>query len=198
MFNLDWPTFIQALLPYWWRKPNMIAWLRTLLSAVIGLYDDLVTFRSRTIYDLQITGQTIYLEKALNDRFDFINRQIYIENLADLTQFYIYNKVEAQPPVYLYNKYDATYTYASGEFAAYQGTIWVANNATTGSTPAIGNANWSVHKPFDPYLINKGEALQPTDFIVWVPVALVFDINELRALVNRYKLAGKRYTVQTY
>lgn len=36
------------------------------------------------------------------------------------------------------------------------------------------------------------------DFIVWVPVALTFDEDKMRAVVDRYKLAGIRYDIQTY
>jgi hypothetical protein len=36
------------------------------------------------------------------------------------------------------------------------------------------------------------------DFTVNVPAALVYDLNELLALVNKYKPIGKRYNVITY
>lgn len=36
------------------------------------------------------------------------------------------------------------------------------------------------------------------DFIVWVPVTLVFNMNQLRACVNKYKIAPMRYSVLTY
>lgn len=36
------------------------------------------------------------------------------------------------------------------------------------------------------------------DFIVNVPAALVFDSNEMTALINRYRLASKRFIIQTY
>lgn len=36
------------------------------------------------------------------------------------------------------------------------------------------------------------------DFIVYVPAALVFDEQEMKAIINLYKLAGKRYTIVAY
>jgi hypothetical protein len=33
------------------------------------------------------------------------------------------------------------------------------------------------------------------DFIVWVPVGLSYDKNEMKALIDIYKLAGKRYII---
>lgn len=38
----------------------------------------------------------------------------------------------------------------------------------------------------------------PFDFIIFVPSSLVFDEDEMRAIVDLYKLAGKRYTINIY
>ena len=36
------------------------------------------------------------------------------------------------------------------------------------------------------------------DFIVYVPVALTYDVDQMNATVNRYILADKQFTIQTY
>lgn len=36
------------------------------------------------------------------------------------------------------------------------------------------------------------------EFIVWVPLALNFDLERMKAIINLYKLAGKRYAIQRY
>jgi hypothetical protein len=36
------------------------------------------------------------------------------------------------------------------------------------------------------------------DFIVYVPFTLVFDENEMRAIIDLYRLAGKRYAIELY
>lgn len=48
------------------------------------------------------------------------------------------------------------------------------------------------------YLYNTAEYTGNLDFIVKVPTALVFDDNHMKSLINKYKLAGKNYTIQTY
>jgi len=48
------------------------------------------------------------------------------------------------------------------------------------------------------YGIRKSEYGFLVDFIVYVPVAVVFDSNQMKALINKYKLAGKRYKIETY
>lgn len=197
-YNIDWNGFLQALIPRWMRKIRLYTWLELLLHPIRTLQAISQGTIEQHIYEMQLTGQTIYLEKGLNDRFDPIDRLIYIVNSIDLTQFYLYNKVEVQPPVYFYNKWDLSVTYAVGEFAAYDGQIWVCILASTGDAPILGSSYWSVHSEFKHYLINRNESGNLFDFIVMVPIALVYDENEMRALVNTYKLAGKSYTIQTY
>lgn len=47
------------------------------------------------------------------------------------------------------------------------------------------------------YLFAEGEVGNTAvDFIVWVPFSIVFDINEMSSLLNKFKMAGKRYKIQ--
>jgi hypothetical protein len=61
------------------------------------------------------------------------------------------------------------------------------------------------------YIFANGEAAPPTyiysdaeylagnvDFIIWVPVATVYTEAAMRARVDLYRAAGKRYRIQTY
>ncbi len=41
-------------------------------------------------------------------------------------------------------------------------------------------------------------AMPPWDFIVWVPAALTYNEEQMRAYVNQYKIAGKRFKILTY
>lgn len=196
-YNVNWDALVQGLTPRWWRKVRFVLWMRILYSQVERLHNLVSEYRSGAIYDLTITGQTMSLENALNDRFDDISRGCYIENLNDLTQTYLYNKAEGQPLLYLYNKWQSTMAFLDGQFCAHLGSIWVCNTDNTNEVPSLSSSVWSYVRPVL-YLINKGEALQSLDFIVWVRVLLLFDQVEMRALIDTYKLAGKRYTIMTY
>lgn len=51
------------------------------------------------------------------------------------------------------------------------------------------------------YLYTDGEVSQSlgtNDFVVYYPAGLLFNMNELVSLVNQYKLASKKFTVQPY
>lgn len=134
------------------RRPVTIAWLGVLLWPVIRLYQVFSRNRLANLYRLQITGQVCYLEKMLNDRYDPVDRRIYIDEAIERPPLYLYQDAESKP-VYL------------GEKPLYQDTEFGINL---------------------------------DDFIVFVHNEIIFEFNELRSLVNLYKLAGTRYSVQFY
>jgi hypothetical protein len=195
--NVSWYNLVQRLLPKWWRQPRMLAWLTVCISQVQQLHGAFLSFRTITLYDMRLNGQTIYLEKGLNDRFDDDERRIYIETVEDPSQFYLYRIVEGAPQLFIYRRWASTQFYYVDAYAMYDGKVWQALTAHSNITPVEGS-DWTFVKDYDTYIRRKGESLQPYDFIVWVPVALVFDTYELQALVNRYKQAGKRYSIQTF
>lgn len=48
------------------------------------------------------------------------------------------------------------------------------------------------------YIYNKIEYLSTVDFIVYVPLAVVFDIDQMTALVNKYRYASRTFQIITY
>lgn len=49
------------------------------------------------------------------------------------------------------------------------------------------------------YLFTDSEgAIIGDDFIVFVPVSIVFDVLEMRSLVKKFKLPGMRFKIQTF
>lgn len=48
------------------------------------------------------------------------------------------------------------------------------------------------------YLHTYGEYQAGNSFVVNVPVSLVFDENRMRALIDKYRAAGKTYTIVKY
>jgi hypothetical protein len=195
--DVNWYDLVQRMLPVWWRKPRMLAWLQVLVSQVQQLHGTFLALRDLTLYDMRLNGQTMYLEKGLNDRFDDDERRIYIETVEDPTQFYIYRVEEAQPQLFIYRRWASTQFFYVDAYCVYDGKVWQALTAHSGITPVEGS-DWTYVKDYTTYIRRKGESYLAYDFIVWVPVALVFDMNEMRALINRYVQAGKRYSIQTF
>lgn len=50
----------------------------------------------------------------------------------------------------------------------------------------------------DSIIYNSDEAGVSFNFIVYVPIGLIFDRDYLRSLVTKYKIAGPTFTIKTY
>lgn len=86
---------------------------------------------------------------------------------------FIENNPSQVPNVYIYAQSEQQpplYIYADGELA------------TTGPT----------------YIYSDAEYSNNVDFIIWVPAATVYTEPAMRARVDLYRAAGKRYRIQTY
>lgn len=103
-YNIDFNKWAVLLLPTQRRKPKFIAFVKTLVSPVVSLYDDFLRFKQRTEFYLNHNGQVCYMRKALNDEFDPILRRIQIGDGNQYQRRYIYTRGE-QKPVYLGTMY---------------------------------------------------------------------------------------------
>ncbi|PQJ09487.1 hypothetical protein CJD36_019805 [Flavipsychrobacter stenotrophus] len=62
------------------RKRKWLAWLNVLVSPIKWQYDAFTAYRNYTLYLLSHNGQVVSLQAVLNDAFDPIDRQIYIDD----------------------------------------------------------------------------------------------------------------------
>ena len=93
-------------------RGSLSAWIKVILSPVqslITLYDAYVLNKRN---ELKYNGQVMYLERCLNDKFDPINRGIYIDDAvaSGIVPVFIYNVAENQETVVIYeaNETEAT------------------------------------------------------------------------------------------
>lgn len=194
-YNVNWDSFVEANTPTEKRQFYRMHWIKFLVSELKKLHAKFLAFKTDTLYKESHNGMKIYMLKVLNEQFDPINQEILISPLNVGDRMYLFLKPEAQTN-YIYSKYDATTTYQVGEFAKSAGKVWICIQISTGNIPADPSLFWDEHKDSF-YLYNQLEYLT-IGFIVYVPVALVFDTPQLQAWVERYKLAGMPYTIQTY
>jgi hypothetical protein len=97
IYNINWNRFVLQLLPTPLRHGTHIAWLQALLWPVVQLYRRFLHYMAQTRYRLMITPQVCYLERMLNDRFDPIQRRIYIADGQDQQPVYVYLPAELKP-----------------------------------------------------------------------------------------------------
>lgn len=116
IYNIVYSKLVQWLTPAMLRKPRMLAWIGICTSPINFLYRDLLRFRSLTLYRLGITPQVCFLEKLLNDQYDFIGRGIHIVDAAQTDPTYIFQDAE-EKPVYMYTDAEnlPVFMYTDGE-----------------------------------------------------------------------------------
>jgi len=83
MFSIDFDKIIQLLLPVYLRTTKHIVFLAALLKPLKNLYNTFTSYRTRTLFKIQHTGQVISLTELLNSKFDSLSNGI---TLTDDTQ----------------------------------------------------------------------------------------------------------------
>lgn len=160
---LNFKEAFSYLIPGRIRTTKFKDWIGALLAPLQSLNVAFAEYVSTTRYDLSFNGQVVYLEHILNDKFDDVDRRIYIDDPAGQQVFtpYLFNRVEQQPPLIIRNKSEALPT---------------------------------------PFLYNVPELVVTNDFVVHVPISVFNSTVEaqMKALMNKYRIAGKRYTFQTF
>ncbi|TAE80367.1 MAG: hypothetical protein EAY81_10525 [Bacteroidetes bacterium] len=134
VFNIDFDKLILWLLPTFLRKAKMYAYLQCLCRPVVMLYADFTKNREANLYKMAHNGQVFSLQKVLNDRFDNIQRRIYIGDGLTKERIYIYTTPETKPiflqTIYLYNSAD--YGDSGVDFI-----VWIPLSVTMGNQAII-------------------------------------------------------------
>lgn len=155
------------------RKPKNISYLRALITPIQWLLDIGEIFAEEIFVRVSHNSQIIYLEHLLNLIFNNDTPGILIIDTANIEYTYLANKHEGYDPSYLFNTLE-------------------------GDPPTPGG--------YDPVFVgNNAEYANQFDFIVKVP-ALVYvelllnneqGLNYMKSQINFYKLAGKRYKIES-
>lgn len=152
IYDIDFSKVVRWNLRRKKRKPRILALLNSMAKPVVLLYQDFLKYRKAKLYQLMITPQKCWLERLLNDRYDFTQRRIYIDDGVDHPPTYIYQDAELKP--------------------LYLGTKIIYTGGESGDLK--------------------------DDFIVFVPMDLIFEEQEMMSLVKAYKLAGTKFKIQRF
>ena len=70
MFNVLFSYLTKILVPTRLRQLRMLSWMNLVVSYIKTIYDEYVVFRTEKLYLINFTGQTMYLQKYLQDEFE--------------------------------------------------------------------------------------------------------------------------------
>ena len=93
-FKIDWNILALDQVPTALRKPSVSALAQLILKPLNTLYYKWYNWRMDNIYKLEHTNQICYLRGSLNDKFDPIERRIYIGNGLLFDTQYIFTEAE--------------------------------------------------------------------------------------------------------
>lgn len=99
IYNIEWKKLATWLLPVNLRRKKLQAFVYALLAPVNDLHTRFLSYVKNVDYRLKINYQVCYLEAALNDRFDYVDRRIQIVRARQYDPFPIYLKPENKPVV---------------------------------------------------------------------------------------------------
>ncbi|MGZ9736812.1 hypothetical protein [Flavobacterium sp. GNP002] len=95
-YDINWRVFTINLLPTFLRNLIVVNFVQALIAPVETLYDKWFNFRVDNVYKLNNTGQVCFLRGTLNDKFDPVQRRIYISDGQFFDTTYIYTEAEGQ------------------------------------------------------------------------------------------------------
>lgn len=84
MFNINTDRLIEMLLSPRLLTISLLLTLRSIIEPIKSLLAQLNLFRTATTEKLSYNGQVCSLERLLNDRFDSVNREIFISDAASV------------------------------------------------------------------------------------------------------------------
>jgi hypothetical protein len=80
VYNIDFLKLIKLSIPTFWRTTKRLAFLNTILTPVKSHYNAFVAYKNDAIYRVSHNGSITLLQKVLNDKFDNLDRRIFIKN----------------------------------------------------------------------------------------------------------------------
>lgn len=116
MILIDYFFLVQICLYQFIRKTKLINFIIVLISQLEMMKTEFYAFFDKKKEELNFTGQVIYLEHLLNKEFDPMLKRIYINDLEQLPELYLFNyeesneitylnnQSEGEPPIYLFNQ----------------------------------------------------------------------------------------------
>lgn len=107
--NFDIYKYAAQLLPPILRKKRLFILLMALICYLKVIYGKFKLYLDSVFTVLQANGQTMYLEKALNDRFFFTNREIFLSEGVEPDIFI--SKAIENKPVFAHLKSEGKHLY---------------------------------------------------------------------------------------
>ncbi|MBA3901731.1 MAG: hypothetical protein H0X62_16265 [Bacteroidetes bacterium] len=198
LYNVAFKKVIGWLLPTFLRTESLNGLLTVFKEGLEVLKTNFTAYRLSVNYSLQFSGQKKYLEHYLNDKFDPIQRGIFISNSFFIPPKYFYNKAE-QRIRFRYNRWKNNIVYIVGDIVVFGIKCYKAVQINTAKQPDI-SVEWIFHREVN-FLNNRASVAQSVHFYVNVPnyigVTNLLILN-MKQEIDKYNLVTKNYQIIPY
>jgi len=172
MFNgfIDFGYLKSRLIPYFLRRPNLLAIFKSICKPLIDLNEDFQANVAEIEYCLTITGQKIYMEKLLNECFDPYLNRITIRNNNPNKFLFLYNNEENKAPI----------------------------NITNNGEPLPQTYDFNTESLVDAevFVLNQSEVEILYDYTVVYPAVMTINEQEFINKINKYNPSGRIYNFE--
>ncbi len=110
IYDIDHSKLIIWLIPNRLRNARLIVFFQVMCYSIIVLYQSFRRYKAAKEYQLLISPQVCYIQRLLNDRYDYAQRRIIVTDADDKPPLIVYTRAELKP-VYLGSKF----IYTAGE-----------------------------------------------------------------------------------
>lgn len=197
MFNLK-INFNRVSRNNWPRLLQTSMWLNYLKAVAKPfkiIYGEFTAKKNELVYKTTFNGSVLYLETALNDKYDPIARGITITD-AFYNRIFIYRRSESKPAIVLYRRWNNTTNFVTGKFCYKDGIVW-ESNATPNINKVPGvDPEWDATTRQVPIVRRRANFNSEIHFWVNVPGYVSFDELAMRELIKYWKLAGLGYVIR--
>lgn len=96
-FDVDFFKLVGWLIPRRLRVFKVVIIFKACVYPLLYLHNKLLVYRDAKLYEIMITSQVCYLERLLNDRFDYTARRIYISDAEWHLPLFLFQEDELKP-----------------------------------------------------------------------------------------------------
>lgn len=97
IYTIDWSVFLRNIFPGFLNKPMAKHFLTVVIAEIENLYDRCMADMVQWRYQVAHTAQTVHIEKVLNDKYDDVERRIYITNVTFGEYIYLWPPEDETP-----------------------------------------------------------------------------------------------------
>jgi hypothetical protein len=182
-FKIDYSRLTLLLVPSFLRSSRILLLLRAAIQGVDSAYGKFTTNRSDNLFRLSNNSQVCYLEHVLNEKYDKTNRKIYIDDYSAYgTLSYIYTEIPEHQDDHMYVYSEKSPSLSSTPILCSE--VALATGVTTFNV-MIAQTSSDIQPVYDYVNGTINTSTKPA-------------YRRFCALINTYKLAGKKYKVVPY